>query len=145
MAWHQSSDLNYVMHWSILFCLTEFPDTTSITDLVENDTIKSLARSSIAYSACSSFAALSGNSDLHLHSTDQKTAFHWERWEREESVGDGSEENEDESDSDEEDEAEHREPIEHLLKVRQATIINISGKVCTRMIHYWGLLYCLRN
>ncbi|KAK2572326.1 putative ATP-dependent RNA helicase DDX60 [Acropora cervicornis] len=122
----------------------EFPDTTSITDLVENDTIKSLAHSSIAYSACSSFAALSGNSDLHLHSTDQKTAVHWERWEREESVGDGSEENEDESDCDEEDEAEHREPIEHLLQVRQATIINISGKVCTRMIYYWGLLYCLR-
>jgi len=95
----------------------EFPDTTSITDLVENDTIKSLARSSIAYSACSSFSALSGNSDLHLHSTDQKTAVHWERWEREESVGDGSEENEDESDCDEEDEAEHREPIEHLLKI----------------------------
>ncbi|XP_044173202.1 probable ATP-dependent RNA helicase DDX60 isoform X1 [Acropora millepora] len=92
----------------------EFPDTTSITDLVENDTIKSLARSSIAYSACSSFSALSGNSDLHLHSTDQKTVVHWER---EESVGEGSEENEDKSDSDEEDEAEHREPIEHLLKI----------------------------
>ncbi|KAK2572321.1 putative ATP-dependent RNA helicase DDX60 [Acropora cervicornis] len=100
----------------------EFPDTTSITDLVENDTIKSLARSSIAYSACSSFSALSGNSDLHLHSTDQKTVVHWER---EESVGEGSEENEDKSDSDEEDEAEHREPIEHLLKVRQATVINV--------------------
>ncbi|XP_015768450.1 PREDICTED: probable ATP-dependent RNA helicase DDX60 [Acropora digitifera] len=95
----------------------EFPDTTSITDLVENDTIKSLAHSSIAYCACSSFAALSGNSDLHLHYTDQKTAVHWERWEREESVGDGSEENEDESDCDEENEAEHREPIEHLLKI----------------------------
>ena len=144
MAGHQSSDLNYVMHLLILFCLTEFPDTTSITNLVENDTIKSLARSSIAYSACSSFAALSGNSDLHLHSTDQKTAVHWERREREESVGDRSEENEDESDSDEEVEGEHREPIEHLLKVRQATVINISGHVCTRMMYYWGLLYCLR-
>ena len=122
MAWHQSSDLNYVLRMLILFCLTEFPDTTSITDLVENDTIKSLARSSIAYSACSSFSALSGNSDLHLHSTDQKTAVHWER---EESVGEGSEENEDKSDSDEEDEAEHCEPIEHLLKVKQATVINV--------------------
>ena len=100
-------------------CFKEFPDTTSITDLVENDTIKSLARSSIAHSACSSFAALSGNSDLHLHSTDQKTAVHWER---EESLGEGSEESEDESDSDEEDE---KEPIEHLLKVRQATVINV--------------------
>ena len=134
MAWYQSSDLNYVMHLLILFCLTEFPDTTSITDLVENDTIKSLANSSIACSACSSFAALSGNSDLHLRSIDQKTAVHWERWERKESVSDGSEENEDQSDSDEEVEAEHREPIEHLLKVRQATVINISGKVCTRML-----------
>ena len=106
----------------ILFCLTEFPDTTSITDLVENDTIKSLARSSIAYSACSSFSALSGNSVLHLHSTDQKTVVHWER---EGSAGEGSEENEDESDSDGENEAERRKPIEHLLKVRQATIINV--------------------
>ena len=135
MTWYQSSDLNYVLHWLILFCLTEFPDTTSITDHVENDTIKSLACSSIAYSACSSFAALSGNSDLHLHSTDKKTAVHWERWAREESVNEGSEENEDESDSDEEDEAEHREPMEHLLKVRQATVINISGHVCTGMIY----------
>ncbi|XP_020629138.1 probable ATP-dependent RNA helicase DDX60 [Orbicella faveolata] len=98
----------------------EFPDQASITDLVENDTIKRLARSSIVYSACSSFAALSGNSDLHLHSTGQKAAVHLER---EESVGEGSEENEeseDESDTDsdeEEDEEEHREPIEHLLKI----------------------------
>ena len=104
-----------MLHWLILFCVAEFPDTTSITDLVENDTIKSLSRSSIVYSACSSFAALSGNSDLHLHSTGQKTALHLER---EESVSQGSEESEDESDSDEEDEKEHREPIEHLLKVR---------------------------
>ena len=115
MAWYKSSDLNYLLHWLVLFCAAEFPDTTSITDLVENDTIKSLARSSIVYSACSSFAALSGNSDLHLHSTGQKTAVHLEK---EESVGEGREESEDRSNSDEENEKEHREPIEHLLKVR---------------------------
>jgi len=120
------------IHWLILFSVAEFPDQASITDLVENDTIKRLARSSIVYSACSSFAALSGNSDLHLHSTGQKAAVHLER---EESVGEGSEENEeseDESDTDsdeEEDEEEHREPIEHLLKVRQATVISAECTV----------------
>ena len=94
------------MHLLILFSVAEFPDQASITDLVENDTIKSLARSSIVYSACSSFAALSGNSDLHLHSTNQRAP-------------EGSEESEEESESDEdEDEEEHREPIEHLLKVK---------------------------
>ena len=103
-----------------MFSVAEFPDQASFTDLVENDTIKSLARSSIAYSACSSFTALSGNSDLHLHSTDQRAAAHTER--EESSVGGGSEESEDKSESDEdekeEDEKEYREPIEHLLKVK---------------------------
>ena len=91
------------IHWLILFSVAEFPDQASITDLVENDTIKSLARSSIVYSASSSFAALSGNSDLHLHSPSQRAP-------------EGSE---DESESDEdEDEEKPREPIEHLLKVK---------------------------
>ena len=95
-----------LIHWLIVFSVAEFPDERSITDLVENDAIKSLARSSIVYSACSSFTALSGNSDLHLHSTSQIAA-------------EESEESEDESESDEdEDEEEHREPIEHLLKVK---------------------------
>ncbi|XP_020629139.1 probable ATP-dependent RNA helicase DDX60 isoform X1 [Orbicella faveolata] len=93
----------------------EFPDQASSTDLVENETIKSLARSSIVYSACSSFTALSGNSDLHFHSTGQKAAVHLEK--KASSVGGGSEESEHKSESDEEDEKEHREPIEHLLKI----------------------------
>ena len=131
-----------MLHWLILSSVAEFPDQVSITDLVENDTIKRLARSSIVYSACSAFPALSGNSDLHLHSAGRKAAVHLER---EESVNEGSEESEDESDSeeeeeDEEDEEEHREPIEHLLKVRQAIVIYfyivaISGHVCTRMLY----------
>ena len=103
-----------------MFSVVEFPDQASFTDLVENETIKSLARSSIAYSACSSFTALSGNSDLHLHSTDQRAAVHAER--EESSVGGGSDESEDKSEKDEdekeEDEKEHRDPIEHLLKVK---------------------------
>ena len=80
------------IHWLILFSVSEFPDQASITELVENETIKNLARSSIVYSACSSFTALSGNTDLHL--------------------------------SDEEDDKEGCEPIEHLLKVIQATVIS---------------------
>ena len=128
-----------------MFCAAEFPDTASITDLVENDTIKSLVRSSIVYSACSSFAALSGNSDLHLHSTGRKTVVHLES--EESSAGEGSEESEDESDSDEEDDDKgNREPIEHLLKVRKVTfiyfyIVAISDHVSTRILYYWG--YCI--
>jgi len=126
------------IHWLILFFVAEFPDQASIADLVENDAIKRLARSSIVYSACSAFPALSGNSDLHLYSTGRKAAVHLDR---EESIGEGSEESEDESDSEEEeDEEEHREPIEHLLKVRQATVIYfhivaISGHVYMRMLY----------
>jgi len=40
------------------------------------------------------------------------------------SVGGGSEESEHKSESDEEDEKEHREPIEHLLKVKQVAVIS---------------------
>jgi len=132
--------LYITVHWLILSSVAEFPDQASIADLVENEAIKRLARSSIVYSACSAFPALSGNSDLHLHSTGRKAAFHLER---EESVGEGSE---DESDSEEEeDEEEHREPIEHLLKVRQATvvyfyIVAISCHFYTECYITYGLL-----
>ena len=50
----------------------EFP--VSIGNLGKHDTIKSLANTSISYSACSSFAALSGNTDLQLHSSSQTPA-----------------------------------------------------------------------
>ena len=57
---------------------------------------------------------------MHLRSTGQRAAVHSER--EESSVGGGSDESEDKSESDEdekeEDEKEHREPIEHLLKVK---------------------------
>ena len=132
--------------WLILFSYAEFPDQASITDLVENDTIKSLARSSISYSACSSFTALSGNSDLHLHSTSQRAAVHSESEESEESEesdwegSEESDESEDESDSDEKDDKEHREPIDHLLKVgkRQSFLsVATSNHVCTRILYRW--------
>ena len=58
---------------------------------------------------------------MHLHSTSQRAAVHLD--EKESSVGGGSEESEDKSESDKEDEKEHREPIEHLLKVKQLTVI----------------------
>lgn len=123
----------------MLFSVVEFPDQASITDLVENDTIKSLARSSIVYSACSSFTALSGNSDLLLHSSSQNPAARIEMEESrvdegnensaenissesDEKVEDGdtvNEEKEDQLESDEEDGGEvHREPVDHLLKVK---------------------------
>ena len=53
----------------IRFLVAEFRDQKSVKPIDEFDIIKSLRLSSIKYSACSSFAALSGNSDLKLHST----------------------------------------------------------------------------
>ena len=47
--------------------------------------IKVLANSSVQYSACSSFAALSGNTDLQLQNTSQRTddQSEDEEWEEE--------------------------------------------------------------
>ena len=74
-----------------------------------------------------------------MHSTGRKTVVHLES---EESVAEGSEESKDKSESDEQDEKEHHEPIEHLLKVKQVTIISfyivaisgqLAGQFCTRI------------
>ena len=62
--------------------------------------IKVLASSSIQYSACSSFAALSGNTDLQLHPSSQRT----------------DDQSEDEINSDEEEWEE--EPLKYLLTVK---------------------------
>ena len=143
--------LLYAIHWLILFSVTEFPGQASITDLLENDTIKSLARSSIAYSACSSFTALSGNSDLHLLSTGRRAAVHSESEESEESDREGSEESdesEDESDSDEEDDKEHREPIDHLLKVgKRQSFLSILWLLLTTFVRGSCITrdYCYNN
>ncbi|KAJ7386934.1 putative ATP-dependent RNA helicase ddx60 [Desmophyllum pertusum] len=118
----------------------EFPDQASIAaDLAaEHDIIKSLARSSILYSACSSFTALSGNSDLQLHSSGQNAAVS-EKFEEssvcdedknsteagssqsDEKREDGetvNDESKDQLESDEEDDVEgHRKQIDHLLKI----------------------------
>ena len=125
------------IHWLILFSVAEFPDQASITDLIENDTIKSLAGSSIAYSACSSFTALSGNSDLHLHSIGQRAALHSES---EESDLEGSEKS-DESE-------EHREPIDHLLKVgKRQSFLSISWVLLTTFVRRSCITvdYCYNN
>ena len=118
-----------------MFSVVEFPDQASITDLDEQETIKSLAQSSILYSACSSFAALSGNSDLQLHASNQsasvglemegssategsKNSGSGESDEGGEDDATGNKDDEEEPESDEEDDEEgHREPIDHLLKV----------------------------
>ncbi|XP_022789735.1 probable ATP-dependent RNA helicase DDX60 [Stylophora pistillata] len=53
----------------------EFPAKASIAeDLNKYHALKSLANTSIPYSACSSFAALSGNTDLQLHSINPASA-----------------------------------------------------------------------
>lgn len=78
----------------------EFPKKASIDEIDEQDMVKVLANSSIQYSACSSFAALSGNTDFQLHPLSrQKT--------------DGQ--REDEANSDEEEGEE--EPLKYLLKI----------------------------
>ena len=71
--------------------------------------------SSIPYSACSSFAALSGNSDLKLHSSSGTAASYPESDERDTEVAKENvtvqldEENEEE------------EPIDHLLEVKKVS------------------------
>ena len=99
----------------------------------EFDLIKSLRLSSIKYSACSSFAALSGNSDLKLHSTFQDKEVENELEEETEmekgnaevvknSAAKGpSEKVEEKEDNDKrelEDEVDYIEPINHFLKVK---------------------------
>ena len=119
----------------------EFPDKASIGDLDKHDTIKSLANTCISYSACSSFAALSGNTDLQLHSSSQTPAEAQKSEERividgeMNSTEDGQnvkkreegktlhEESEDALQCNEEDDKE--EPIDHLLKVKKTTCISV--------------------
>ena len=85
-----------------------------------------------------------------MQSTGQRAAVHLDK--NESSVGGGSEETEDKSESDKEDEKEHREPIEHLLKVKQLTVILFflyivtisdqpASRFCTRLVYNRGLLY----
>ncbi|XP_078360874.1 putative ATP-dependent RNA helicase DDX60 isoform X2 [Oculina patagonica] len=144
----------------------DFPDQASITDLGEHDAIKSLARSSILYSACSSFAALSGNTDLQLHSTNQTLAVHQEMKESSASKGnknsaghgnsksgergeDGKpvdKEIEDESESDEdEDEVGHREPIDHLLKIIRQDVYTDVNVVPTLPLKKYNSFGCVRR
>ena len=113
----------------MLFSVAEFPDQASINVLDEHGTIKNLGRFSIMYSACSSFAALSGNSDLKLHSPNQTTKEEAEVEEKEnsqdnssveweDSESGSSKESADELESEEDDEEFHREPIDHLIQVK---------------------------
>ncbi|CAH3109024.1 unnamed protein product [Pocillopora meandrina] len=77
----------------------EFPTKASTDDIDDNDMIKVLANSSVQYSACSSFAALSGNTDLQLQNTSQRT----------------DDQSEDEFNSD--DEEWEEEPLKYLLTI----------------------------
>ena len=79
--------------------------------------------SSIPYSACSSFAALSGNSDLQLHSSSKTEASYPESDKRDVDVA-----NENATvELDEEDKGE--EPIDHLLEVRKVSQYPTSIKI----------------
>lgn len=116
----------------MIFSVAEFPDHASITDLDEHVAIKCLKPSSIPYAACSSFTALSGNSDLQLHSTRQ-SAGEQERNKSstQQPIGENSNKDEDgeletvhqkskeEPKRDDKDDQEtHCEPIDYLLKVK---------------------------
>ena len=124
----------------------------------EFDIIKSLRLSSIKYSACSSFAALSGNSDLKLHSTIQDKDVENELEEENEmekgnaevartSAAKGpSEKVEEKEDNDkceleEEVDVDDIEPINHFLKVKTHLLrfifyffYNSSHCVCSRNV-----------
>ncbi|XP_027035542.1 probable ATP-dependent RNA helicase DDX60 [Pocillopora damicornis] len=60
----------------------EFPKQASVGDDEKYDVIEGLVSSSIPYSACSSFAALSGNSDIQLHSSSETAASYPKSHER---------------------------------------------------------------
>ena len=119
----------------VLFSVTEFPNQKSINVIDKFGTIKNLGRFAIAYSACSSFAALSANSDLQLHSQNQTEEEDGEDEEHQEGAveeSEGSEEAESDStdressgsskESEEEEGEFHREPIDQLLKVELFTL-----------------------
>ena len=83
--------------------------------------IKVLANSSVQYSACSSFAALSGNTDLQLQSTSQRT----------------DDQSEDEFNSDDEEWKE--EPLKYLLTVKIDPFVchvwvSLSGLFLSRLL-----------
>ena len=122
----------------------------------EFDIIKSLRLSSIKYSACSSFAALSGNSDLKLHSTIRDKEVENELEEENEmekgnaeviktSATKGPSEKVEETENNEkcelEDEVDDIEPINHFLKVKAHLLrfifyifYNSSHCVCSRNV-----------
>ena len=89
----------------LIISIAEFPKKASTDDIDENDMIKVLANSSIQYSACSSFAALSGNTEFQLHPSSQRT----------------DDQSEDEVNSDE-DECEE-EPLKYLLTVKNDPLV----------------------
>ena len=122
----------------------------------EYDIIKSLRLSAIKYSACSSFAALSGNSDLKLHSAIQDKEVENEL-EKESEMEKGNakvvknpaakgpsekvEEKEDNEKCELEDEVDDIEPINHFLKVKTHLLrfifyifYNSSHCVCSRNV-----------
>ena len=117
----------------IRFLVAEFRDQKSVKPIDEFDIIKSLRLSSIKYSACSSFAALSGNSDLKLHSTIRDKEVENELEEENEMEKGNAEvvknsaekgpsekvqEKEDNEKCELEDEVDDIEPINHFLKVK---------------------------
>lgn len=128
--------LNRIKPPGTVFVLAEFPKEASLIteDIDERDTIKNLARYCVPYSACSSFAALSGNSDLE-HTRRGPTTFQKAEEDSDdegdmyEGFDDGpssesdeesnfDSQSETESEESEEDDMEgHRKSIDHLLKV----------------------------
>ena len=105
--------------WKI--SLAEYPTKASTDDIDDNDMIKVLANSSVQYSACSSFAALSGNTDLQLQNTSQRT----------------DDQSEDEFNS--EDEEWEEEPLKYLRTVKIDpfvchVLVSLSGLFLSRLL-----------
>ena len=140
-----------------MFSVTEFPDQKSINVLDEFGTIKNLGRFAIGYSSCSSFTALSGNSDLQLHSQNQTEEEDDDEEEHQEgavededadstdwkSSGSSEESEGEEEEEEEEKEESHREPIDHLLKVKHCIVLStklinflITGNKCLCLVQF---------
>ncbi|XP_068713426.1 probable ATP-dependent RNA helicase DDX60 isoform X5 [Montipora foliosa] len=95
----------------------EFQDQASVNVIDEFGTIKNLGRSATGYFACSSFTALSGNSDLQLPSGQEDEVEEDSEGSEEDEDADSRESSGSGEESEEDEEEFQREPIDHLLKI----------------------------
>ena len=83
-----------------------------------------MGRSATGYFACSSFTALSGNSDLQLPSGEEDEVEEESEGSEEDEDADSRESSGSGEESEEDEEEFQREPIDHLLKVEHYILLS---------------------